>query len=67
MRNTEIHFTNGEVLGLTAYEKVNSSKEDVILFRWGNFMPITSDNPEYVAVFKNNINYITFDTDKKGE
>ena len=30
-------------------------------------MPITEDDPEMIVVSKRNINYITYDTDNKGE
>ena len=68
MRNIKIFFTNGDTLDLTFYS-LNSklSTDKILVYDWGNLAPISEDDPERIAVFKQNVNYITGDTNTKGE
>ena len=69
MRNIKVSFTNGETLDLMCYSPatINNKSNETIIFKWNNLMPITEDDPEMIVVLKRNINYITYDTDNKGE
>lgn len=68
MRNIKISFTNGEILDLMCYsinEKLSNDK--TLVFDWGNLAPISEDDPERIFVNQKNVNYITCDTNRKGE
>lgn len=68
MRNIKISFTNGDTLDLMCYSPtIKEKSSETIVFKWNNLMPITEDDPEMIVVSKRNINYITYDTDNKGE
>ena len=68
MRNIKISFTNGETLDLMCYS-INKklSNDTTLVFDWNNLMPIGEDDPDRIFVSRQNVNYITCDTNTKGE
>ena len=43
------------------------SNNTTLVFDWNNLMPITEDDPDRIFVSRQNVNYITCDTNTKGE